>query len=105
MEKKIQEIWKKSYKIFEKLPNPGIILATGDGKNNKNIMTIGWFQLGFIWKDPVVTILVRPSRYSYKLLQEHDEFTLNIMPDAFSKEIAFCGAKSGSYCDKFKETG
>ncbi len=105
MERKIQEIWKKSYQIFEKLPNPGIILATGDGKTSKNIMTIGWLQIGFIWKDPIVTILVRPSRYSYKLLQEHDEFTLNIMPDTFSKEIAFCGSQSGAYCDKFKETG
>lgn len=105
MEKKIQEIWKKSHQIFNKIPNPGIILATGDNKTNKNIMTIGWLQLGFIWKDPVVTILVRPSRYSYKLLQEHDEFTLNVMPDTFVKEIAFCGVKSGAYCDKFKETG
>lgn len=105
MNNKIHEIWKKANLILNKLPNPGILLITGDGKNKKNIMTIGWLQIGFIWKEPVVSILVRSSRYSYKLMQEHDEFTINILPDAFNKEIAFCGAQSGAYCDKFKETG
>ena len=105
MEIKKQEIWKRSHLIFNKLPNPGVLLVSGDSKNDKNIMTIGWMQIGIIWKDPVVSFLVRPSRYSYKLLQEYDDFTINILSDNFNKDIAFCGAKSGAYCDKFKETG
>ena len=105
MEIKKQEIWRKTHLILNKLPNPGILLVTGKGKEAKNIMTIGWMQLGIIWKEPVVSILVRPSRYSYKLLQEYDEFTVNILSDQFNKEIAFCGAQSGAYCNKFKETG
>lgn len=102
---KMHEIWKKSDLILNKLPNPGILLITGNDSKNKNIMTIGWLQIGFIWKEPVVSILVRSSRYSFKLLQEYDEFTINVMPDLFNKEIAFCGKQSGAYCDKFKETG
>ncbi len=105
MNYKIHEIWEKAHLILNKLPNPGILLISGDGIKNINIMTIGWLQIGFIWKEPVVSIFVRPSRHSFKLLQEHDEFTINVMPDLFNKEIAFCGAKSGAYCDKFKETG
>ena len=105
MDIKKQEIWKRSHLIFNKLPNPGVLLVTGNSEKDKNIMTIGWLQIGIIWKGPVVTILVRPSRFSYKLLQEYDEFTINILSDLYNKEIAFCGTQSGAYCDKFKETG
>ena len=103
--KKMHEFWEIVPQIMKKIPSPGILLVSGDGIKNKNIMTIGWLQIGFIWRSPVVNVLVRESRHSYKLLQEHDEFTINILPDLYNKEIAFCGNQSGGFCDKFSETG
>jgi flavin reductase (DIM6/NTAB) family NADH-FMN oxidoreductase RutF len=90
--------------FFKKVPTPGLLLVSGNGKDVNNVMTIGWIQIGILWKEPAVSIAVRPSRYSYKLLQEFDEFTINSMPEKYDDTLAACGAKSGSFCDKFKET-
>lgn len=90
--------------FLKKVPSPGLLLVTGNGKDKNNIMTIGWIQIGVLWKEPAVSIAVRPSRYTYKLLQEFDEFTINAMPEKYNDVISFCGAKSGAFCDKFKET-
>jgi flavin reductase (DIM6/NTAB) family NADH-FMN oxidoreductase RutF len=98
-------IWNYTNQIFKKLPTPGVLLVTGKKNEKKNIMTIGWIELGYVWKGPVISVLIRPSRYTYKMLDEYDEFSINILSDDYKKEIAFCGASSGSYCDKFKETG
>ena len=96
-------IWENMAIIMKKLPAPGILMICGDN-NKENIITLGWLQFGVIWNEPVVSILVRPSRYSYELLNKNSEFTLNIMPDIFNEEIKYCGAKSGRYVDKFSET-
>lgn len=98
------KLWRTIPEIFKKLPTPGILLVSGKSNEKKNIMTIGWLEIGYVWKGPVITVLVRPSRHSFNLLQEYDEFTVNVLSDKYNKEIAFCGTKSGSFCDKFKET-
>jgi flavin reductase (DIM6/NTAB) family NADH-FMN oxidoreductase RutF len=101
----ISLLWSNFDKIMNRLPYPGILTVTGDNKGKENIITLGWIQLGIIWSKPVVSILVRPSRYSYQLLNKHNEFSVNVLSNKYDKEIAFCGANSGSYCDKFLETG
>jgi flavin reductase (DIM6/NTAB) family NADH-FMN oxidoreductase RutF len=90
--------------FLKKVPTPGLLLVTGNGKDINNMMTIGWIQIGVLWKEPSVSIAVRPSRYTYKLLEDFDEFTINAMPEKYNDALAFCGAKSGGFCDKFKET-
>jgi len=99
----LNDLWNKIPLILKKLPTPGILLVTGN-KSEKNIMTIGWLSLGVLWNEPAVSILVRPSRHSFKLLEKYNEFTLNLLPDNFNDIINTCGVKSGAYCDKFKET-
>ena len=43
----------------EHLANGGVFLSV-DGKR-PNTMTIGWASIGYMWKKPVFTVLVRPS--------------------------------------------
>ncbi|MBN2547459.1 MAG: flavin reductase [Spirochaetes bacterium] len=101
--KNAKDIWDKIPFLLKKIPTPGLLLITGN-KSEKNIMTIGWLSFGIVWNEPTVSILVRPSRYSYKLLEKYNEFTLNLLPDKFNNIISICGSKSGAYCDKIKET-
>jgi flavin reductase (DIM6/NTAB) family NADH-FMN oxidoreductase RutF len=97
--------WQNIYHIMKFLPSPGILLSVGDNKGKDNLMTIGWLQFGFIWSDPAASILVRPSRYTFELMNKYTSFTLNVLPMKYKEQIDFCGKASGSYCDKFKETG
>ncbi|MBR4569762.1 MAG: flavin reductase family protein, partial [Candidatus Riflebacteria bacterium] len=72
--------------------------------NKANIITIGW--AGTICSEPpMVSISVRPSRHSYKLIKESGEFVINIPSKKLAKETDLCGVISGSKCDKFHETG
>jgi flavin reductase (DIM6/NTAB) family NADH-FMN oxidoreductase RutF len=105
MEKKdFSLLWQNLYHLIKKLPNPGMLLATGD-KLKENIMTVGWLQFGILWNEPTASILVRPSRFTYDILNNTKKFTLNVLPEKLNEKILFCGTNSGSYCDKFKETG
>src|SRR5512143_3911977 len=75
------------------------------GKEKTNVMTIGWALTGVIWRRPAMMVAVRTSRYTYKLIQEAESFTVSIPSGDMKKEINICGSKSGKEVDKFKECG
>jgi len=41
-------------------------------------MTAGWCLIGYMWNRPIFKILVDTSRYTYNLIEESKEFTINI---------------------------
>ncbi len=80
-----------------------VLLVTEGKRGIPNAMAIGWGQLGIIWRKPIFTVLVRPSRYSYQLIEETGDFTVNIVSPQFKEIVQFCGTVSGRVHDKFKE--
>ena len=82
------------------------VLLVSKGKQGPpNAMAIGWGQVGIIWRKPIFTVLVRPSRYTYKLIEEAGNFTVNILPPQLKDVLQYCGTVSGRDHDKFKEKG
>lgn len=83
----------------------GAFLVVKDN-NKDNVMTIGWGTIGYVWRKPVLMIMVRYSRHSYNMLENSKEFTVSIpLNNSLQKEIGICGSKSGRDTDKFKECG
>ena len=72
-------------------------------KGRKNVMTIGWAMFGFAWRKPVMMVAVRSSRFTHGIIEQADSFTVSVPTGDMSKEINFCGSKSGKDFDKFKE--
>ena len=69
-----------------------------------NTMTIGWATIGIIWSKPIMVVLVRKSRHTYRLIEKAADFTVSFVFDGqMKKELSFCGTKSGRDYDKFKE--
>ncbi|RXM58056.1 flavin reductase family protein [Clostridium tetani] len=69
-----------------------------------NTMTIGWANIGYQWRIPIFSVMVRKSRYTYELIEKASEFTVSIPVDVnLKKELTFCGSKSGRDVDKIKE--
>ncbi len=68
-----------------------------------NTMTIGWASIGVIWRVPMVLVLVRESRYTHRLIEAADDFTVSFPFDKMAEELKFCGTKSGRNYDKFAE--
>jgi flavin reductase (DIM6/NTAB) family NADH-FMN oxidoreductase RutF len=85
-----------------KMKGPGVILLAGDPANP---MTIGWGTIGYIWGKWVFTVLVRPSRHTHSLMESSQDFTVNVLPDDFAEQLAFCGRKSGRDTDKVDRCG
>ena len=80
----------------------GLLLVSG---KQGNPMTIGWATAGRIWGRPVLTVLVRPSRFSFPLMENLSEFTVNVPAAEHGKALAICGSKSGRDMDKIAKCG
>jgi len=85
------------------LSDPGCLLVSQGKSGKPNAMTIGWATFGIIWGRPICTVLVRPSRHTWKLLEESEGFTVNVPPPSLAETALFCGTKSGRDHDKFAE--
>ncbi|MBF0299554.1 MAG: flavin reductase [Oligoflexia bacterium] len=70
----------------------------------ENAMTIGWATIGMIWSKPIITVLVRKTRYTYELLERSNYFTVCV-PEAntLEEELLLCGTQSGRNVNKIKE--
>jgi len=87
------------------LAEPGLLLVAAGKDGPPNAMTIGWGTVGVIWGKRIFTVLVRPSRYSYKLLEQSDSFTVCVPSEAQYDAVDFCGTRSGRDYDKFQKCG
>lgn len=94
------EHWHASAEV---MATKGLLLASADKQGRANAMTIGWGTVGWIWRGPVFVVLVRPSRYSYDLIEESGEFTVNVPPPELAEALSFCGSFSGRGRDKLAE--
>ena len=84
-------------------PLPAVIVTCGtEGKNN--MLTVSW--TGTICSDPAMCyISVRPSRFSYPMIKERMEFTINLTTEQMAAATDWAGVRSGADYDKWKETG
>ena len=100
------EYFENFERLCKALGNGGVFLAATGEDDKTNIMTIGWAQVGIIWGKPVMTVLVRPSRYTHGFIEKAGYFTVCVPPEGtMRKELAFCGSKSGRDHDKVMECG
>lgn len=90
--------WKPGTMVY---PVPPVMVSCGDMENS-NILTIAW--TGIICTDPAMTyISVRKERFSYDIIKNSGEFTINLASSRLAKAVDFCGVRSGKDLDKFKE--
>jgi len=87
-------------KMLAKLAHPGLLLASTRATGESNAMTIGWGSIGIMWGLPIYTVLVRPSRYTYELIEDSGEFTVNVPSEDMRRWVMVCGTKSGRDVDK-----
>lgn len=94
-----KQLWKPGNMLY---PLP-VVLVSAAGKNGeKNILTIAW--TGTVCSGPpMVSISVRPERYSYVMLKETGEFVINLTTRELAFAADYCGVRSGREVDKFRE--
>ncbi|MBI4668233.1 MAG: flavin reductase family protein [Elusimicrobia bacterium] len=78
----------------------GAFLVVEGPGGKPNVMTIGWGTIGVVWYRPIVTVMVRPSRYTFTLIEQAKHFSVNVPVGKFKDELNFCGTHSGRDVDK-----
>jgi flavin reductase (DIM6/NTAB) family NADH-FMN oxidoreductase RutF len=94
-----KQTWKPGNMIY---PLPAVMVSVTDGMGNDNIITIAW--AGTICTNPpMVSISIRPSRFSYEMIKQTGEFVINLTTEKLAFATDYCGVRSGRDVDKFKE--
>ena len=94
-----KEIWKPGNMLY---PLPVVMVSLADRDGKRNIITVAW--VGTVCTNPpMVSVSVRPERYSYPILKETGEFVVNLTTKDLIFATDYCGVRSGRDVDKFKE--
>ena len=94
-----KETWKAGNMLY---PLPAVMVSVSDGEGNDNIITVAW--AGTVCTNPpMVSISVRPSRFSYDMIRKTGEFVINLTTEKLAYATDYCGVRSGRDVDKFKE--
>ena len=94
-----KQSWKPGNMLY---PLPAVLVSAADKQGNQNVFTVAW--TGTVCSNPaMVSISVRPERYSYHMIRETGEFVINLTTEDLAFAADFCGVKSGRDIDKFKE--
>ena len=89
---------------FEKF-NKEWALVTAGNKDRFNSMTISWGSMGTLWFKSIVTIYVRPERYTFDFLKSSDYFTVSFYDEKYKDRLIMFGRCSGRDVDKVSESG
>ena len=85
-------------------PVPVVMVSCAAPEYRSNIITIAW--TGLLCSDPViVSISVRPERYSHAIISQSREFVINLPSKELLRVTDYCGMVSGRDQDKFAVCG
>lgn len=83
-------------------PVPAVMVSVSDGNGKNNIITVAW--AGTICTNPpMLSISVRPERYSYEMIKSTKEFVINLTTKDLVRACDYCGVTSGRDVDKFEK--
>lgn len=81
------------------------MLITAGTPESFNTMTASWGGLGVLWERKAAFCFIRPTRYTFRFVEQSQSFTLSFFEEAHRKALLFCGSHSGRDRDKVREAG
>lgn len=91
-----RQVWKGSTLLN---PEPPVLVSCGP-VDHPNLITVGWCGT-ICTQPPMLSISVRPERYSHHLIRESGVFVVNLPTEPLTRAVDWCGVKSGRDVDKF----
>ena len=92
-----KQVWRSGNMLY---PLPAVMVSCARPGEKPNIITVAW--TGTVCSSPaMVSISVRPERYSYGILRDTGEFVINLTTEKLIRAADWCGVRSGRDEDKF----
>lgn len=96
-----KQVWKPGNMLY---PVPAVMVSCGRPQEKPNIITVAW--AGTVCTNPpMLSVSVRPERYSYDIIKDTGEFVVNLVTKDLVRAADYCGVRSGRDVDKYRETG
>ena len=73
--------------LFVRLDKEWMLITAGDAAAC-NTMTASWGGFGILWHKPVATCYIRPSRLTYRFVEDNDYFSLCFFGPAYREALA-----------------
>lgn len=109
VEKNIEELNLNPYTLFSKR---WAALSAGNEQDGFNAMTIAWGTIGALWEKvvhsnqlPVMTVFVRPERYTNVFMRKEKYFSVAVFDDEHKKTLGYLGSHCGKEVDKYAGAG
>lgn len=99
--KNIKKLQTKPFQIFD---DEWALLTSGDYSNH-NSMTIAWGGMGTLWHKNVVTVYVKPCRYTYSFMESNEYFVVSFFDKKYKSTLALMGSISGRDTNKDERSG
>lgn len=96
----MKQSWKPGTMLY---PLPAVLVSCAAGGKD-NLLTVAWTGI-ICTNPPMLSISVRPERYSHGLIEQSMEFTINLTTAAMAKATDFCGVRTGADIDKWEAAG
>lgn len=95
----MKQVWKPGNMLY---PLPAVMVSCMGREEIPNIITVAW--AGTVCTAPaMVSISVKPERYSHHMIKETGEFVINLVTKELVFAADYCGVRSGKEVDKYKE--
>jgi hypothetical protein len=99
------KLTKENFMLF----NDNWALVTAGSLTHYNTMTISWGSLGCIWNGedsarPIVSIYVKPCRYTHDFIENNEIFTVTFFDKKYKPDLGILGRESGRDGDKVAKT-
>ena len=78
-----------------------VVLVSCQVADRADIITIAWCGV-VCSKPPLLSVSIRPSRHSHKIISQSGDFVINIPSEDILREVDLCGTVSGRDTDKFE---
>jgi flavin reductase (DIM6/NTAB) family NADH-FMN oxidoreductase RutF len=91
-----------SYRLLH--PMHTVLVSCNSKAGKPNITTVAW-AMPTSNNPPLVAVSLSPQRHSHALIQETQEFVINIPTLEILQSVYACGSFSGRSFDKFKKAG
>ncbi len=85
-------------------PVPAVLVSCAGEDGRPNALTVAW--AGTVCSDPpMVSVSIRPERYSHGLITQTGEFVINLLSEEMLPDADYCGVRSGRDGDKLALRG
>ena len=92
-----KQVWRGGNMLY---PVPAVMVSCARKGERPAIITVAW--AGTVCSNPpMVSISIRPQRYSHDIIEETGEFVINLVTEKLARACDWCGVRSGRDTVKF----